>query len=166
MTTPTRTWLDVARTRPLADALALGDAAARAGLESIEALRRGVGLLSGMRGCRMATLAAEHVSPLRETPLESGSWAYLVRHRIALPRMQVSFVDGVGRFIGRVDFFWEAARIVGECDGLVKYDTREVLYAEKRREDDLRALGLRVVRWGWRDLADDRLARVLRGLVR
>ena len=43
--------------------------------------------------------------------------------------------------------------MVGEADGRLKYDTREVLYAEKRREDRLRALGLAVIRWGWSDLA-------------
>ena len=43
----------------------------------------------------------------------------------------------------------------GEADGTTKYADREVLIAEKRREDRLRALGLQVVRWTWQDLARD-----------
>jgi len=166
VTTPVRTWLDVARTRPLADALTLGDAAARSGHLGVAELRREVEGLNGVRGCRRAKVAAAHLSPLRETPLESGSWAYFVRHRLRLPRMQVTISDKRGSFVGRVDFLWADAGVVGECDGMVKYDSRDVLYAEKRREDALRTLGLRVVRWGWRDLADDRLAGVLRAQVR
>jgi very-short-patch-repair endonuclease len=166
VTTVDRTWLDVARTRPLADALAVGDAAARAGLVEVETLRGRASALRESRGCRRAALAAAHVDARRETPLESGSWAYFVQHAIPLPRMQVSFADEVGDFVGRVDFYWEEAAVVGECDGLVKYDSRRALFAEKRREDALRALGLRVVRWGWRDLRDPRLAATLRRQVR
>ena len=162
ITTASRTWLDIARTRPLADSLAVGDAAARAGLVDVGTLRRRAADLRAVRGCRRAQLAAAHVDALRETPLESGSWAYFVRYGIPLPRLQVGFLDEWGEFIGRVDFVWEGAGLVGECDGLVKYDDRRALYAEKRREDRLRALGLQVVRWGWSDLRDARLAATLR----
>ena len=60
------------------------------------------------------------------------------------------------------DFGWPAARTVGEFDGRVKYgrlvrpgqDPGDVVYAEKLREDRLRAQGLAVVRWTWSDLDD------------
>jgi hypothetical protein len=51
--------------------------------------------------------------------------------------------------IGFADFAWPG--VVGECDGRLKYADRDVLWAEKRREDRIRALGLRVIRWGWDD---------------
>jgi len=44
---------------------------------------------------------------------------------------------------------------VAEIDGKDKYvgeDGEAVLYREKAREDDIRDLGLQVVRWGTRDL--------------
>ncbi|MDP9182401.1 MAG: hypothetical protein M3P04_06445 [Actinomycetota bacterium] len=42
-----------------------------------------------------------------------------------------------------------AHHLVGEADGRAKYGAVEDLYAEKRREEGLRDLGLEVVRWGW-----------------
>lgn len=62
-----------------------------------------------------------------------------------------------------MDFWWPDANVIGEFDGLVKYrgtmgQPVEVLIAEKRREDRLRALtGATVVRVTWREL-DDRPA--------
>lgn len=53
----------------------------------------------------------------------------------------------------RSDFLWPAQRTIGEADGKGKYRTPEDLYAEKRREDQLRGLGFEVVRWGWADVA-------------
>ena len=53
--------------------------------------------------------------------------------------------------IGIVDMWWESLGVVGEADGAVKYDDRQVLYQEKIREDRIRAKGLRFVRWGWED---------------
>ena len=70
-----------------------------------------------------------------------------------------------GRFIGRVDFWWRHAGVIGECDGRLKYTDRADLYAEKRREDALRELGLTVVRWGWQDLRGEALARRLRRVL-
>lgn len=69
-----------------------------------------------------------------------------------------------GRFLGEVDFWWRAARLVGEFDGKVKYgrllrpgeDPGDAVYREKRREDALRDDGNRVTRWGWIDLDDFR----------
>ena len=57
--------------------------------------------------------------------------------------------------MGRV-YFLVAVRSVVEFDGAVKYagpDGVEALVAEKRREDQLRALGYAVVRVTWDDLA-------------
>ena len=112
-----------------------------------------------LRGASKASLALEHLSPLRESPLESDSWAYFVRHRLPLPEMQVDLFDGHGRFLGRADYWWKGARLVGECDGRSKYTDPSVLYEEKRREDAIRAEGNDVIRWGTPDLHDDRLAR-------
>jgi hypothetical protein len=78
------------------------------------------------------------------------------------PLLQELFRDEHGRPLGRVDYWWPGANVIGEFDGLVKYrgtlgEPVEVLIAEKRREDRLRALtGATVVRVTWRDLDDRR----------
>jgi hypothetical protein len=162
VTVPARTWVDVARTGRLADALSVGDGGLRLGRFEGTDLSQALERFGSGRGCRRADLALRHVTGARETPLESGSWAYFVEYRLPLPRMQVEFRDPTGRLIGRVDFYWERAGVIGECDGRLKYGSPATLYAEKRREDALRAEGHRVVRWGWQDLRDARLAKRLR----
>ena len=162
VTSPTRTWLDIARTQPLRAALAAGDAGLRRESFDFDALRMAVASLGAARGSRKATTALGHLSAQRESVLESGSWAYFVEHRLPLPRMQVDMRSSRGLLIGRVDFWWEFADLIGECDGRLKYASADALYREKAREDALREEGHRFVRWGWRDLTDDRLAQRLR----
>ena len=157
-----RTWLDVAREGTLADALSAGDHLLRGLYASLEELTAVVGRSDTSRGRRRIHLALAHVSRMRESPLESASWAYFLERRIALPQMQVVVRTAGGRFIGRVDFLWPEHRLVGECDGRAKYAHPDDLYAEKRREDALRAEGLRVTRWGLSDLRTDALAAHLR----
>ncbi|MGL5862699.1 MAG: hypothetical protein ACRCY9_15715, partial [Phycicoccus sp.] len=69
-------------------------------------------------------------------------------------RSQARLTDFSGEVVARVDLL-VGERVVVEFDGLVKYagaDGREVLVAEKRREDLLRSLGYEVVRLTWADL--------------
>ena len=152
----------MARTAPLADSLALGDARVRTGALDRQRLADRVEAARGSRGCRRAATALAHLDPARETPLESDSWAYFLQHQIPLPEMQVELRSGSGRFIARVDFWWRHARLVGECDGRLKYRTPEDVYAEKRREDEIREQGCRVLRWGAGDLRGPHLAARLR----
>lgn len=51
----------------------------------------------------------------------------------------------------RVDFYWPEFDVVGECDGRVKYGNATDLWNEKRREDAIRPLVRRFVRWSWSD---------------
>ena len=91
------------------------------------------------------------------------SHSRVMLHRIGLPpsTLQLSVVDSSGRLVGRCDFGWEEQRTLGEFDGLVKYGrllkpgqtVADVVYAEKLREDALRAERWGMVRWIWSDLA-------------
>jgi hypothetical protein len=163
-----RTVVDVARTTSLADGLAVGDAALRLHDLPVADAWAVLARLGRVRGCRRAARALAHLDARRETALESLSWARFIEWRLPLPDMQHEVVDDDG-LVGRVDFWWPNHRIVGEADGRLKYATAEDLYAEKRREDRLRAAGLRVVRWGWADLwgpAGQRLCGRLLDLLR
>lgn len=158
---PWRAWVDITRYGSLADALACGDFAMRTGLfESFSATDLEV--WRGKRGYRRLCRALPLLDGVRESPLESASFAYFVEHRLPLPLMQCEVRSRFGAFIARVDFWWPSARLVGEADGAVKYAHREDLYAEKRREDAIRAEGLRVLRWSVGDLHSAALAHRIR----
>lgn len=148
-----RTVLDVARAHGVADGLACADAALRGGaLTSAALLDAAHGLPPRARGRRLALIVAGHADGRRESPMESWSWARFLEWRLPLPEPQWTALDGAGRFLARTDFWWASHRLVGECDGLVKYRSRDDLVREKRREDRLRAEGFAVVRWGAREL--------------
>lgn len=105
------------------------------------------------------------------SPGESFSRAVMIEHGLPAPELQRRFSDDSG-YIGIPDFTWEEFKILGEFDGFEKYSAQkylkgktpvDVVVAEKKREDRLRALGYRVVRWTWDDLRNpERLIRFLR----
>ena len=155
VTSVARTWLDVARTMSLGDALSTGDRALRLGLVRPDDLRVVRARVGRLRGLRRAGLALEHLDARRESPLESGSAAHFITWQWPAPRLQSVFHDQWG-FVARTDFDWPECGVVGEADGLLKYDQGiHVERSEKVRENRLRALGQLVVRWGWRDMVGD-----------
>lgn len=97
--------------------------------------------------------AIAHARRGAQTPLESLSRLALVKEGLPEPELQARFDDGSG-LIGYVDMYWPQLGVIGEADGQIKYDSRDDLVREKVREDRLRALGLRVVRWMWSDIKD------------
>jgi hypothetical protein len=88
-----------------------------------------------------------------ESVLESISRVRLCKRGLPEPILQQEFHDQRG-FVGRVDMWWPQWRLIGEADGMGKYDDPQDLRREKIREDRLRALGLSVVRWTWNEIWD------------
>jgi hypothetical protein len=99
----------------------------------------------------------------RESALESWSALAFDDLELPMPVWQVDVHDG-DVFVGRVDGGWPGG-LVGEADGRSKYllaaaerggadaeRLADVLADERRREARLRRAGLRVVRWGARDV--------------
>ena len=86
-----------------------------------------------------------------QTPLESISRLRLVKAGLPEPMLQYPLYDREG-LVGYADMGWPELGVIGECDGLMKYQSGEVLIQEKRREDRIRALGFIVVRWTWDDI--------------
>ena len=163
---PLRCWVDITRLGTLADSLVCGDSAVRRGKLDPAEVAALVDGWAGQRGCRRLHRAAPLLDGERETALESASIAYFVEHGIPIPACQVTIRARSGSFLGRVDFLWEFALLVGESDGRLKYVDADALYAEKRREDAIRSEGYGFVRWGMGDLRSrvlaDRLHRLLR----
>jgi hypothetical protein len=173
-TSPARTVVDLACSTRLPDAVAVGDAALRQGVEVGDLL----GVLARVgprRGIATARRAVELLDARSESYGESVS-RVLMAGRGLDPTPQVLVYDRRGAFVGRADFAWPALGVLGEFDGRVKYgrdlapeqDPTDVLWSEKLREDLLRELGWLVVRWTWADLQhpDEWLARLVRTLDR
>jgi very-short-patch-repair endonuclease len=86
-----------------------------------------------------------------QSPLETIAWLDIYKAGLAMPEQQVVFRNSSGDFVGRVDMYWELPKkkLVLELDGHVKYEKRQDVIKEKKREDALRALGLDVIRADW-----------------
>jgi hypothetical protein len=175
VTGPVRTALDLARSMPLEPAVVVLDLALHRGLLQHAQLRERMFDIAGTRGSRTAARAVGAADGRSESVGESRS--RLLLHRLGLPPSALQFsVSADGRVLGRADFAWEAEGVLGEFDGRIKYgrllrpgqDPGDAVFAEKRREDDLRDAGWGVVRWTWADLRQpERLAeRVRRALQR
>ena len=169
ITAPSRTVVDVARSASLANAVTVADAALKMGLITRSDLQLQHELLGSGRGCRQGAFITEFADGASANGGES--YARLLMHQAGFtsPLLQAEFVDSYGSMY--VDFYWPAAKIAVEFDGFQKYSRSEflqgrtpaeVVWHEKRREDRLRALGLRVVRIVWSDLiTPGALARIL-----
>jgi hypothetical protein len=155
VTTVARTLIDLARHISLVDAVIAIDAAlhcqrtTRAELSSVLASCR------GWPGIRRATRALFLADGRRESPLESRSFVYFDDVGLPSPEPQAWIQDEDGFLVARVDALWRDHRVIGECDGAVKYDidaAPTTLLAEKRRQERLEDLGYTVVRWDHADL--------------
>lgn len=154
-----RTVVDLAATEPFPSGVVATDHALRElGLPPSEAedLLSARGAAPGVRRAREVLAFADRRS---ESPGESLSRVRLRELGAPPPVLQHELLDRDG-FIGRVDFWWPGQRVVGEFDGRLKYRADEVadgrpaedrVWAEKLREDRMRAHGVRVVRWTWDD---------------
>jgi predicted transcriptional regulator of viral defense system len=158
-TSMARTVVDVARAAPFETAVVSADAALRCGLDRAalgEALLRA----RGWQGVPAARRVAAFADGRSESVGESRSRVAITLAGLPAPTLQ--FPVRCGRSTAYTDFGWERQRTVGEFDGKAKYGrpgepgrgAGEAVYAEKLREDAIRAEGWEVVRWRWADLHD------------
>ncbi len=120
-------------------------------------------------GLRAARAAVECADGRAESPLESMSRLKLQDNGLPAPDLQTSIGTADGVPIARVDFYWDEFGVVGEADGMGKYDGPPVrLRTEKIRQEQLEDTGLIVVRWGWSELStfDGVARRLLRAFAR
>jgi hypothetical protein len=107
----------------------------------------------------------EFADAAADRPGESMSRVSMRAAGITAPRLQEPLFGASGRRYF-VDFWWPEFRVIGEFDGRGKYRDPEFLGGrtplqalddEKAREDDLRAAGNGVARWGWDTALSPRL---------
>ena len=174
VTTVDRTLADIARTAGFEQAVVSADAALRRHMVDRAALDAALARAAGWPGIPAARRALAFADPGGASPGESRSRVAMHRFGLPEPQLQWPVVDG-GKVIAETDFGWPALRTVGEFDGQVKYGRTlkpgqspgDVVFAEKVREDAVRATDHGMVRWIWDDLDDfspvaDRLRRTFR----
>lgn len=163
-----RTIADVARTARRDQAFCLaatGLFTPRRGqaLVSLNEVRTELDAAGAARGVRAARALIEQVGFGCESAAEAMSLLLMLDAGFVRPQQQTVFSDSEGPMV--VDCWWPEVGLIGECDGLTKYLRTDrgdglaasaAVVAEKRREDRLRALGFRVIRWTTNTLKDAR----------
>lgn len=157
-TSVARTLVDCAREWVPTDGVVAIDSALNQGKVTRDALLKAVLAGSHRAGIARAARAVSLSDGRAESPLETRGRLAMLRSGLPRPELQVEIYDDAGTLVGRVDGWYEDAAVAVEFDGQVKYtDPRyasapgKVLWDEKRREDALRALGVR-----FRDRGADR----------
>lgn len=168
VTSPVRTLLDLARTANFTDAVVALDhalnprRAAPQALASAAALRERIERASSGRGQVKAARAIAFGRSNADNTGETLSRVAIFELGFPDPVLQMRHRNPRGGYY-YTDFEWPEFRIIGELDGRDKYLKEEYLqgrtpgqavFEEKLREDDLRAEGNRVARWGTSDVRD------------
>ena len=157
-TSPARTLIDCSREWTLTAAVVALDAALHAGAVTRSQLLAAVRSARHRTGASAAARAVGLSDGRAESPWETEGRLAMLAAGLPLPELQVEIWDQHG-FVGRADGFYEEAAVAIEFDGRIKYSDPwngrspgDVLWEEKRREDRMRRVGLRVVRLARPDL--------------
>jgi very-short-patch-repair endonuclease len=142
VTTPMRTLVDLARTRPAAVLERAVNEADRLDLIDPERLRGFLDGLAGHPGVRpLRTLLDRRTFTVTDSRLEQLFLPIARRARLAKPRTQAE-VNGF-----RVDFFWPGLGLVVETDGLRYHRTPAQQARDRLRDQTHTAAGLTVLRF-------------------
>jgi predicted transcriptional regulator of viral defense system len=152
VTAAARTLVDCAREWSLVDAVVAADAALFEGRVRRSDLTEAVLRQSHWLGIGEAARAIALADGRAESPLETRGRLALLQAGLPCPELQVE-LHGPQGFLARVDAWYEDAGVAIEFDGRIKYadpyrgrTPAEVGWEEKRREDAIRDLDVRVVR--------------------
>lgn len=150
LTSPGRTWLDLAATIPPAALLALADQmlARRYPPQEFTRLLAEAGPARGVRAARRVAAVAD---PLAGSPMESVLRWLILEAALPRPVLQHRVRDTGGRFVGEVDLAWPSARVLVEFDGNVHRE-RRVFVDDLRRQNGLVVAGWTVLRFSSADV--------------
>jgi hypothetical protein len=159
-TSSARTVIDVARESGVDEAVVVGDCALKRGMTDLARLNLALVGKHTWPGYAQAVQAVARCDGRSESALETVSRLRIEESDLPMPRLQVNIFNRNGFWVARPDFYWEDYGVIGEADGMEKYEKGlpGVLTREKLRQEKLERTGLLSVRWGWRDLDEvDRL---------
>lgn len=173
-----RTVVDVARTGSFGQSVAVADAALRRTEHPNDEVPRTFLTKAGLaaelatiplrQGLVKARRVVDFANGAADRPGESMSRVSMSIAGLPAPVLQARIVGGSG-MVWTVDFWWPEFNLIGEFDGRYKYTDAEFLRGrtpeqavidEKFREDDLRAVGHGMSRWGWATAVSPRLLSV------
>lgn len=150
VTTPERTWRDLAAVLQPAALLAVTDQLVARWCGQ-DALLQQLTLRPGGRGSARARAALPAADPLAESPMESVLRWFVLDSGLPAPVLQHSIHDESGRFLGRADMAWPDRRVLVEFDGDLHRE-RSVFVKDLRRQNRLIAAGWTVLRFSSADL--------------
>lgn len=152
LTVASRTLVDCARAWPLEGAVIALDAALVAEQVTTRQIRDALARARHWPGAPRAARAVALADGRAESPLETRGRLRILGAGLPAPELQVE-IGTSGRLVGVVDAWFDEAAVAVEFDGRVKYadpwrgrSPERVLWEEKRREDELRGLDIRVLR--------------------
>ncbi|MFD6163498.1 hypothetical protein ACFWF7_43655 [Nocardia sp. NPDC060256] len=173
VTTPARTVVDLARTLPFESAVVTGDALVRDfGLSGVD-LAAELEVAKSRRGIAAARRVVSFLDGHSESVGESRSRAMFARLGLPAPISQGIVFTSAHKVLGRVDFYFEGTGVLCEFDGRIKYgrllrpgqEPGDAVFAEKIREDAMRACGFQLIRWTWQDLTTEHPATRIRAAL-
>ena len=133
--------------------------AERQQLYDLRALRDQVARANGHRGQRALTQAIAHEPALTRSELEA--WFLDLVRQAALPQPLANFpLTAPDHELIEVDFYWPTHRLAVELDGWQTHRTRDAFQRDRRRDAALQAIGIRTMRFTWRDEAHTVRARL------
>ena len=158
VTTPARTLRDLASE---VTARELNRAAARAerrGLVTEPDIRSLTRECRGRRGAPLLRAALPDDGPLvfTRSVAEERFLALVGDGRLAQPEVNVVVADR------EVDFLWRSERLAVEVDGFRHHGSRRSFETDRRRDAELTAAGIRVLRFTWRQITEEPSATLVR----
>lgn len=165
VTTPARTWCDLAAVLTVPELVAAGDHILRVGLASVEELTAALELCRRHR--RKLTVALPLLDARAESPKESELRTIIRLSHLPTPVPQVVITAADGSFIARVDLCFEEYGEVLEYQGDHHRTDQAQWRRDRTREDDIESTGRHVTEVIADDLLDpdaliERIARNLR----
>ncbi len=124
VTSPARTYLDLAAHLDLPGLVAFGDAAWRR-TGTVEDIRAVVAAGGGRRGIRLARTALKLLDPRAESAMESRLRVLLILAGLPRPTVQLQFFDEFGREVARVDLAFPEWLVAVEYEGGHHLTSRE-----------------------------------------
>ena len=143
--TAARAFVDVARSEPLVEAVAFGDAVLRSGAATAELLHQALDRSAGLRGIRPARDVVPHLEPRSESLMESRLRMKLLAGGVPRMDVQLDVYDEHGQHVGRGDLHLDG--VVVEYDGRKERLERERFTSDRRRQTAFAELALEVRRF-------------------